>query len=431
MARPPHLHPRLTRRSLLGGAAAGGLAVGTGLWPRPARALSPGDRKFIFVFANGGWDPTRAMYPAFHLDDVEMEVDASTLENGALQTVSHPNRPKVDAFFDTWADETVLIHGIQVPAIDHFTCVRLATTHSPSADRPDFAAALAGAQADLYAAPQLMLGGPSFPGVHNSAVVRTGFAGQLGSLLDPTSTNLGNVGSRPFSDSGQEAIDAFLASRRSALTAAATDPKAEAMWEAFEQAEARTEILRSGGLGFDLGSLGNVSTRMEAALTSIANGASRVVSLEYPSAYDSGNRDTHSDNDADQGMLFNVLLGELDTLLAELAATPGEVGDRLLDEVVVVVFSEMGRSPLLDASGGKGHWPYTTTMLLGGSLGGGRAIGDYDELYGGVPVDPETGELDEGGVPLTPGVVGATLMMLGDVDPSEDLPGVSPLSCLG
>lgn len=430
MPGPPHLHPQLSRRSLLSGAAVGGLALGTGLWPRSARALSPSDRKFIFVFANGGWDPTRAMYPAFHLDNVEMEVGTELLVNGALQTVSHPNWPNVDAFFTTWADQTVLIHGIQVPAIDHFTCVRLATTHSPSADRPDFAAVLAGVQADRYAVPQLMLGGPSFPGVYNSAVVRTGFAGQLGALLDPSSTDLGNVGARPFSESGQAAVDAFLENRRSALTAAATDPKAEALWEAFDQAEARSEILRSGGLGFDLGGLGNVSTRMAAAVAAITNGASRVVSLEYPSAYDSGNWDTHTDNDADQGMLFNTLMGELDTLLANLAATPGEVGDRLLDEVVVVVFSEMGRSPLRDASGGKGHWPYTTTMLLGGSLEGGRAIGDYDAFYGGLSVDPETGELDEAGVPLSPGVVGATLMTLGDVDPDEHLAGSSPLTCL-
>ncbi len=56
----------------------------------------------------------------------------------------------------------------------------------------------------------------------------------------------------------------------------------------------------------------------------------------------------------------------------------------LLDETLVVIFSEFGRTW---PSGGD-HWPYTSVALLGGNIEGNRQIGNYDVPKGavGVPV---------------------------------------------
>lgn len=59
----------------------------------------------------------------------------------------------------------------------------------------------------------------------------------------------------------------------------------------------------------------------------------------------------------------------------------------LLDEVAVVVWGEFGRTPRINAKGGRDHWPSTQSVVLaGGGIQGGRVIGQTDH-QGGVPID--------------------------------------------
>lgn len=58
----------------------------------------------------------------------------------------------------------------------------------------------------------------------------------------------------------------------------------------------------------------------------------------------------------------------------------------LSDRVSVVVWGEFGRTPRINAKGGRDHWPGTQSVLLaGGGIQGGRVIGDTDR-NGGVPI---------------------------------------------
>jgi uncharacterized protein (DUF1501 family) len=97
----------------------------------------------------------------------------------------------------------------------------------------------------------------------------------------------------------------------------------------------------------------------------------------------------------------------------------------MLDDVTVVVCSEMGRFPSLNESQGKDHWMTTSMLLVGGGIRGGQTLGAYTENMSSTPVVPETGELDPdgklGGVILGPSHVGATLMALAGMDPAEAL----------
>lgn len=57
----------------------------------------------------------------------------------------------------------------------------------------------------------------------------------------------------------------------------------------------------------------------------------------------------------------------------------------LLDEVSIVVWGEFGRTPRINAKGGRDHWPGTQSVFLaGGGIQGGRIVGETDKL-GGVP----------------------------------------------
>ena len=64
-------------------------------------------------------------------------------------------------------------------------------------------------------------------------------------------------------------------------------------------------------------------------------------------------------------------------LLGEMKATPIGGGQTLLDDTLVVLVSEFGRSwPKLSTS--NGHWPFTSYIFAGGGIHTNRMIGGYD-----------------------------------------------------
>ncbi|NUO51147.1 MAG: DUF1501 domain-containing protein [Polyangiaceae bacterium] len=140
--------------------------------------------------------------------------------------------------------------------------------------------------------------------------------------------------------------------------------------------------------------------------------------------------DSHSDNVAQQAPLFNSLFGDLATILDQLAATPGPDGMPLSDTTVMVVLSEMGRTPAFNDYAGRDHWPFTSAMIIGPGITGNRTIGAYTPNYLGVGVDPNTGELDHARTGVSAETFGATLLALGDVDPAQFLPGVEPIAAV-
>ncbi|MFO0595928.1 MAG: DUF1501 domain-containing protein [Myxococcaceae bacterium] len=80
--------------------------------------------------------------------------------------------------------------------------------------------------------------------------------------------------------------------------------------------------------------------------------------------------------------------------LGELKNTPapGLPGKTLLDDTLVVVMSEFGRSwSYANGSGGfdlpDNHHPYTSVMFAGGNVAGNRQVGSYDRRGFGVPVE--------------------------------------------
>ena len=57
----------------------------------------------------------------------------------------------------------------------------------------------------------------------------------------------------------------------------------------------------------------------------------------------------------------------------------------LLETTTVIAWGEFGRTPKINAKGGRDHWPGTQSVLLaGGGIQGGRVIGETDNI-GSVP----------------------------------------------
>ncbi len=105
------------------------------------------------------------------------------------------------------------------------------------------------------------------------------------------------------------------------------------------------------------------------------------------SAVDNPLWDTHAQNaDRLQDVLCPMFDVTFDALLTDLA------GRGLLDETLVVVVGEFGRTPRINPQGGRDHWGHVFSMALAGAgIRGGQVIGASDK-NGAYPVtDPVRG----------------------------------------
>jgi hypothetical protein len=83
------------------------------------------------------------------------------------------------------------------------------------------------------------------------------------------------------------------------------------------------------------------------------------------------------------------LVAPADRGLAALFADLGERG--LLDDTLVVVMAEFGRSPRLNKDAGRAHWPQVQSVVLAGAgIPGGRVFGTSDRFAAYPATDPVT-----------------------------------------
>ena len=61
-------------------------------------ANEAGDRLFIFVFAQGGWDPLCVFAPQVDDQSIQMEAQAEPITIGGVKLVDGPRRPSVREF---------------------------------------------------------------------------------------------------------------------------------------------------------------------------------------------------------------------------------------------------------------------------------------------------------------------------------------------
>ncbi|MCS5630870.1 MAG: DUF1501 domain-containing protein [Pirellulaceae bacterium] len=84
-----------------------------------------------------------------------------------------------------------------------------------------------------------------------------------------------------------------------------------------------------------------------------------------------GGWDSHINNTSAQASRTNIMDAAMSSLLAELEDTG------LLESTIVVWGGEFGRTPWLNSTNGRDHWPHGFTIGLGGGgIQGGRVIGE-------------------------------------------------------
>ncbi len=97
-----------------------------------------------------------------------------------------------------------------------------------------------------------------------------------------------------------------------------------------------------------------------------------------------GQFDSHANNDVDQMKLIPEFLAGIAYLMRRAEEL------KIRDKLVVIVQSEMGRTPSYNNGNGKDHWSIGSMMALGPGIRGNRVIGATDEKQFSVPIIPGT-----------------------------------------
>ena len=412
----------MNRRQFFAGASAAMATLGLPV-PAFARTEAP-QLKFLFVFAQGGWDPTRVFAPSFGLDTVDMEADAEPGTAGGLGFVDHPDRPSVRSFFERHHASSVIVNGVMVRSIAHEICTMIAMTGSSAGNTPDWPAIIAGDMRADFTLPHVVIGGPSFTGDDLGVVVaRTGSAGQLDALISGDALGWSNEGIQGPNPASESLTDRYLARRLAARADAAQSAMEARLASDLATSHSRAMELKSYRHVMDFSGGAALVDQAQVAADALSLGLSRCATLSTAGS----NWDTHANNDPQQSLMFENLFGGLGQLMDVLEAAPGTGGGSLAEQTVVIVMSEMGRTPMLNSFAGKDHWPNTSCLLIGPGLTGGRVVGSYDDAFYGRLVDHDSGELHDGGQVVSAESVGAALLELAGMDPSEWVPGASPL----
>lgn len=413
---------------MLGGLGALGASL---LSPRAgvAGGAAAKGKNLIVVFVNGGWDITYAFDSKASIATIDAPAGKAR-KVGGVTIHDDASRPVTRAFFEQHGELCTIVNGIQVQSINHPDCSKRMLTGTASETNPDFAAIAAYELGRDLPAPYLALGATAYTGPLGSIAVRTGTITQVKGLMDP---DLGfpTLGNARFIPNPKETklVDQYVRARveRERATRGAQGYNARRL-DDFVASLDRGERFKKFQDAFppDLSFSLDLRVQSDIALRAIQEGLSHSVHLEGGFA----GWDTHTTNEY-QAVLHEDLFDVLSQLASELKTRPGKAaGSKMIDETVVAVVSEMGRTPMLNMDGGKDHWPVTSAMFFGGGLSGARVLGATGDKLQALTVDYDTGKPSSAGnVVQYSNIVAALLESVG-VDAANYLDNTEPFHAL-
>jgi len=411
----------MKRRDFLLGTGAAGLAA-LSLRGQRASATEPArrpPRRLVLVYVTGGWDTTYALDPK----EAPVSVPAGAVQRFAgLDIFTDASRPSVTSYFERHADISTIVRGIATDGIFHHECQRRMATGKRDDGEPDLGAMVAHDVGNDLPIPYLILGDVAYTGPYTASCARVGTTNQIVELLgDPTRD--------PAADPVAATEDALLRRYADASIERARATRGAIGYnrrrvDDFADALARGDRLRQ--LRDRFGKRGDsqlLANQIPLALDALQQDLSHAVMLTTREQWD-----THSDNFT-QGERHESLFANLTALVDELRRRPGRAaGTRMIDDTVVLVFSEFSRTPNLGGEPGhegKDHWPITSAAIIGAGVRGGQVFGATTATMGGVLVDLATGQPSPTGLqPLYSNFVAGILALCG-ADPAAHL-GTTP-----
>jgi uncharacterized protein (DUF1501 family) len=372
------------RRDFLKSCGLAGLGLALPAWPREAAAEAtsepyPGPY-YVVLNASGGWDTTYLMDPKGVNEINRLYQDGDILTHGAHKfapTAKHiEGGMSNEDFYAEFGDELLVFNGLDYSVNNHSPGARyMATGKLDSLAYPTFAALVAACQGPACPLAFLTFGNYSATG-NLVAMSRIPYLPSLSRIANADAVE-GNV-KAPFHDRfALDRIEQALADQHAASGQSALLPRVERAENMLYAAQDNSKALERVTPHIPK-SVPKERLAQQAEITLASFKAGVCVSANLTI----GQFDSHANNDPDQMKLIPEFLAGIAYLLRRAEEL------QIREQLVIIVQSEMGRTPTYNKGNGKDHWSIGSIMFLGRGLKGNRVIGATDEKQFHVPIDP-------------------------------------------
>lgn len=334
---------------------------------------------FVVCNASGGWDTTYLMDPK-GVDGINrLYKQEEILSEGDLRfapTARHISEGMSnEAFFGKYAQELLVVNGLDYSVNNHAPCSRyMATGNLDSLAFPTFAALVAACQGKECPLAFLTFGNYSATG-NLVPMARVPYLPSLKLLANAGAVQ--GVAQHPYHDSFvTQRIEQALAQQQGRRSKTVRLPRRERAETMLYSAQWNSQALRRvtphipATIPKD-----PLSQQAEIALASFKAGVCVSANLTV------GQFDSHQTNDEDQMQLLPRLLASIDYLLRRAEDL------KIRDQLILIIQSEMGRTPTYNQGDGKDHWSIGSIMFLGPGIRGNRVVGATDQRQFAVPLD--------------------------------------------
>ncbi len=377
-----------------------------------AKEPEPYDGPFYVVFnASGGWDTTYLMDPkGGDINRLYQEGDILTEGNHRLAPIAKHVQEGMsnEDFFKRYGKELLVINGIDYSTNAHSACSRyMATGKLDSLAYPTFAALVAACRNPQSPLAFLTFGNYSATG-NLVPMSRVPYLPSLAKLANADGVD-GSTRHMYHDDFVRTRIDQALERQMDARVSEQRLPRVERAQSTLYAAQLNSKSLERITAHIPKTSpKQRLARQAEIALASFKAGVCVSANLTI------GQFDSHGNNDTDQMKLIPEFLAGIDHILRRAEEL------KIREKLVVVIQSEMGRTPKYNKGNGKDHWSIGSIMFLGHGIRGNRVIGATDQKQYLVGVDPKTLALKkEEGVRIRPQHIHTALRDLAGVTEHE------------
>ena len=400
------------RRDFLKYCGLAGLGLAIPGWPAWAREEIKNEPYagpyYVVLNASGGWDTTYLMDPKGINEINRLYEEGDILTHGRHKfapTAKHKEAGMSnEEFYAEFGDELLVLNGLDYSVNNHSPGARyMATGKLDSLAYPTFAALVAACQGPTCPLAFLTFGNYSNTG-NLVAMSRIPYLPSLERIANADAVE-GNARS-PYHDRfALDRIEQALASQNSASGRAPRLPRLERAENMLYAAQVNSKALERVTPHIPKSiPKERLSQQAEIALASFKAGVCVSANLTI------GQFDSHANNDPDQMRLIPEFLAGIAHLLRRAEEL------QIREQLVVIVQSEMGRTPTYNKGNGKDHWSIGSIMFLGRGIQGNRVIGETDEKQIQVAIDPATLALKpEQGVRVRPEHIHTALRELAGV----------------
>ena len=348
----------------------------------------PYEGPYYVVFnAAGGWDTTYLMDPKGinGINRLYKEGDILTQGNHRLA----PNAEHIEGgmsnedFFRKHGNDLAVLNGLDYSVNNHSPCSRyMATGKLDSLAYPTFAALVAACKGPEAPLAFLTFGNYSATG-NLVAMARVPYLNSLSRLANADGVQ-GNARTPYHDDFVTDRIERALQEQMQARIKTARLPRIERSQSLLYAAQINSKALQRVTPYIPKTSpKERLSRQADIALAAFKAGVCVSANLSI------GQFDSHANNDPDQMKLLPELLAGVDYLLAKSEEL------KIRERMVVIIQSEMGRTPNYNQGDGKDHWSIGSIMFMGQGIAGNRVIGATNDEQFLRPIDPKTLEIDE------------------------------------